>query len=103
MDILKDMEGLGLTRMVQEAPDFSAMLDREAEVSAISQETYIALDEKGVEAAGYTEIMMKETSMPFPEEIETLILILDRPFLYLITDEAGTPLFVGIVRNPLGE
>ena len=103
MDILKDMEGLGLTRMVQEAPDFSAMLDREAEVSAISQETYIALDEKGVEAAGYTEIMMQEKSMPYPEEIETLILLLDRPFLYLLTDAAGTHLFVGIVRTPLGE
>lgn len=103
MDILKDMDGLGLPAIVQGSPDFSAMLDMGAEVSAISQETYIDLDEKGVEAAGYTEIMMRETAMPFPEEIETLVLTLDRPFLYLITDEAGSPLFVGIVRNPLAE
>ena len=100
-DILEAMQGLGLPDIVQGSPDFSALLDREAEVSSISQETYIALDEKGVEAAGYTEIMIAETSMPFPEEIETLDLVLNRPFLYQITDDAGTPLFVGIVRNPL--
>ncbi|NLA95923.1 MAG: serpin family protein, partial [Clostridiaceae bacterium] len=103
MDILKDMEELGLTAMVQGSPDFSAMLDLDAEVSAISQETYIALDEKGVEAAGYTEIMMRATSALLPDEIQTVELILNRPFLYLITDEAGTPLFVGILRNPTGE
>jgi len=25
---------------------------------------------------------------------------LDRPFIYVIEDDAGAPLFVGIVRNP---
>ena len=103
MDILKDMEALGLASMVQGAPNFSAMLDLDAEVSSITQETYIALDEKGVEAAGYTEIMMRETSALIEDEIETVYLILNRPFLYLITDEAGSPLFVGILRNPLGD
>jgi serpin B len=78
------------------------MLDRDAEVSSISQETFIALDEKGVEAAGYTQIMMKDTSA-MPQEYEDLVLHLDRPFIFVITDDAGTPLFVGIVRNPLAE
>lgn len=102
MDILKDMEALGLTDIVTKGPDFSAMLDLDAEVSAISQETFIALDEKGVEAAGYTEIMIRETSA-LPVEMEVLVLNLNRPFLYLITDQAGTPLFVGIIQNPLAE
>ncbi len=103
MDILKDMEDLGLTAMVQGSPDFSAMLDLDAEVSAISQETYIALDEKGVEAAGYTEIMMRDSGALVPDQIQRVVLILNRPFLYLITDDAGAPLFVGILRNPTGE
>ncbi len=103
MDILKDMEELGLTAMVQGSPNFSAMLDMDAEVSSISQETYIALDEKGVEAAGYTEIMMRDSGALVQDEIKTVELILNRPFLYLITDEAGAPLFVGILRNPKGE
>ncbi len=102
LDILKAMDPLGLSGIVQGTPDFSAMLDRDAEVSSISQETFIALDEKGVEAAGYTQIMMKDTSA-MPQEYEDLVLHLDRPFIFVITDDAGTPLFVGIVRNPLAE
>ena len=70
-------------------------------MSAISQETFIALDEKGVEAAAYTEIQMRETAMLEPPE--QLTLELNRPFLYVISDGAGTPLFVGIVRNPLAD
>lgn len=74
------------------------MLELDAKVSAISQETFIALDEKGVEAAAYTEVMMGETAALEPPE--PMALNLDRPFLYVIEDGAGTPLFVGIVRNP---
>ncbi len=100
MDILEAMEAIGLTAIVTGSPDLSAMLDLEAEVSAINQETYIALDEKGVEAAGYTEVQVRETGA-FPAEGDTVYMTLNRPFLYLIVDDAGTPLFVGIVRNPL--
>jgi len=101
VDILKEMEAIGLTEIVTGAPDFSNMLTVGAEVSAISQETFIALDEKGVEAAAYTEIQMRETAMLEPPE--QLTLELNRPFLYVISDGAGTPLFVGIVRNPLAD
>lgn len=101
-DILKAMEALGLPDIVQGSPDLSAMLDMSAEVSSISQETFIALDEKGVEAAGYTEIQIREGSA-MPVERETVYLTLNRPFLYVICDDAGSPLFVGIIRNPLAE
>ncbi|MFA5586912.1 MAG: serpin family protein [Saccharofermentanales bacterium] len=101
VDVLEAMEGIGLTDIVKGSPDFSAMLDRGAEVSSISQETFIALDESGVEAAGYTEVIMRETSMLDPDLMEVVQLTLDRPFLYVISDDAGTPLFVGILRNPL--
>ncbi len=101
-DILEAMKDLGLSDIVQGSPDLSAMLDMSAEVSTISQETYIALDEKGVEAAGYTEVQIRETTaMPF--ERDQVYLTLNRPFLYVIQDEAGNPLFVGIIRNPLAE
>ena len=101
-DILKAMEGLGLSDIVQGSPDLSAMLDISAEVSTISQETFIALDEKGVEAAGYTEIQIRETGA-MPVEMDQVYLTLNRPFLYIIQDDAGNPLFVGIIRNPLAE
>lgn len=101
-DILEAMEALGLPDIVQGSPDLSAMLTMSAEVSSISQETFIALDEKGVEAAGYTEIQIREASA-MPVERETVSLTLNRPFLYVIQDDAGTPLFVGLIRNPLAE
>ncbi len=97
-DMLKAMDAIGLTDIVTNSPDFSKMLELDAVVSAISQETFIALDEKGVEAAAYTEVMMGETAALEPPE--PMALNLDRPFLYVIEDGAGTPLFVGIVRNP---
>ena len=97
-DILKAMESLGLPAIVKGGPDFSAMIDRGAEVSTISQEAFIALDEKGVEAAAYTEIGIVE-SMPMAPAGH-MNLHLDRPFLFVITDQAGAPLFAGIVRNP---
>ena len=101
VDLLKEMEAIGLTEIVTGTPDFSNMLTTDAEVSAISQETFIALDEKGVEAAAYTEIQIRETGMLEPPE--QLTLELNRPFLYVISDGAGTPLFVGVVRNPHAE
>ena len=46
---------------------------------------------------------MRDSGALVPDQIQRVVLILNRPFLYLITDEAGTPLFVGILRNPSGE
>lgn len=99
IDILKTMEGLGLKRIVQDNPDLSVMLPGiDAFVSKISQEAFIDLNEEGVEAAAYTEITVKCTAMqPGEEKIE---MHLDRPFIYVISDDAGVPLFVGVVNNP---
>ncbi len=97
-DILEALESLGLADIVQDAPDFSAMMDRGASVSHISQEAFIALDEKGVEAAAYTEIGMVESAPQVPDEVQ--VFHLDRPFIFVISDQAGVPLFVGTIRNP---
>lgn len=97
-DILEAMEPLGLRSIVKDGPDFSAMIDKGAEVSTITQEAFIALDEKGVEAAAYTEIAVRDSGPAPPAgQIE---IHLNRPFLFVITDQAGVPLFVGMVRNP---
>lgn len=97
-NILEALEPLGLAAIVQDGPDFSAMMDRGAAVSHISQEAFIALDEKGVEAAAYTEIGMVESAPQVPDEVK--IFHLDRPFIFVISDQAGVPLFVGTIRNP---
>ena len=99
VDILESMEKLGLKAIVADRPDFSAMFNLDAEVSAITQETFIARDESGVDAAAYTEIQMRFCA--FLDDREQIEMTLDRPFIYVISDGAGVPLFVGVVRNPL--
>lgn len=98
LNLLESMEGLGLTDLVEAGADFSSMFEGEIWVSGISQESYIALDEKGIEAAAYTEVFMAG-AMP-PQPTEELQIHLNRPFLYVIWDSAGAPLFVGIIQNP---
>jgi len=62
--------------------------------------TFIAVDEKGTEAAAATAVvMMSESEMPRPEKpIEVRV---DRPFFYTIMDTASrTALFMGRVTDP---
>jgi len=35
-----------------------------------------------------------------PDKIQKVEMNLDRPFIYVISDDAGVPLFVGVVNNP---
>lgn len=97
-DLLNALEEFGLGDLLGFDADFSGIYDGDIAVSAISQETFIALDEKGVEAAAMTDIHFAGSAAPVHHEL--LELHLDRPFLFVISDPAGVPLFVGIVRNP---
>lgn len=78
--------------------DFSAMTrEEQLFVSAVLHEVFIAVDERGTEAAAATAVVMSVTSAgPTPG-----VLVLDRPFLFVIHDtEFGIPLFVGRVGDP---
>lgn len=100
IDIFEKMEALGLKDMLQNNPDLSVMLpNSEAMVSKITQEAFIDLNEQGVEAAAYTQIDIKETCIPFQDD--PVEMIFNRPFIYVISDDAGVPLFVGVMNNPL--
>lgn len=84
-----------------QAADFSGMTEEERLViSAVVHEAFVAVDEKGTEAAAATAVVMRESSLrPTPE-----LVTVDRPFLYVIHDvEHGTPLFVGRVDDPSQE
>jgi len=66
-------------------------------VSAVVHEAFIAVDEKGTEAAAATAVAVAESSAP----AEQVQLTVDRPFLFLIRDSAtGAPLFMGRVLDP---
>jgi serpin B len=70
-------------------------------ISQIFHKTFIAVDEKGTEAAAATAVvMMKATAMagPKPQPIEVRV---DRPFIYAIQHvPSGACLFLGRVTDP---
>ena len=66
-------------------------------VSGAFHQTFVELNEKGVEAAAATAIVTNDASAP-----ETLAL--DEPFYFLIRDTAtGAPLFLGHIVDPSQE
>lgn len=93
------LESLGVTRMFTDLAEFPGISDRRLQVSKVIQETHIGLDEKGVEGAAYTALMMMETAAPMNPETP-VEMRLDRPFVYGIRSGTGGWLFLGVVRDP---
>lgn len=93
-DYIKD---LGCDSIFNNA-NFSDITDDELFVSAINQGTYMDVNEKGAEAAAYTSTECNMTGL-IPSE--PLDFKLDKPFIYILTADNGTILFVGICNNPL--
>jgi serpin B len=80
--------------------DFSGMDGNcDLYISDVIHKAFISVDETGTEAAAATAVIVNVTGMPMPEE--TVIMTIDRPFIFLIRDiETGTILFLGRVMNP---
>lgn len=97
--LLKDVLGeLGMPLAFTGDADFSGMTRQERlEIADVIHEGFIALDEKGTEAAAATAVVMRATAAP----AEPVELRIDRPFLFLIQDQAtGAILFMGRVLDP---
>lgn len=63
-------------------------------LSFVKQNTFVAVDEKGTEAAAVTTGGITTTSMPMPT-------LCDRPFVFVIHEKtSGTVLFVGKIADP---
>lgn len=88
------LKSLGMEKAFDSDADFSGISDRAAFISAVKQETYIAIDEVGVEASAFTQIDYCGAGMPQ----DNAELILDRPFIYII--KGSTPLFMGVINDP---
>ena len=78
--------------------DFSGMSERnDLYISAVIHKAFVAVDEKGTEAAAATAVIVGVTSAPLFD----VTLTIDRPFIFLIRDiPTGQILFVGRVLNP---
>jgi serpin B len=80
--------------------DFSGMTGkRDLCISEVIHQAFIAVDEKGTEAAAATAVIMKTTSAgPSPD---VKIFNADHPFIFCIADNStGSILFMGRIMNP---
>ena len=94
------LETLGVTDAFQrDQADFGRMSDTPLYVGQVQQGNHIAVNEDGVEAASYSLADMLAGAAA-PEELPTVEMNLDRPFIYLITAQDGSTLFIGVVREP---
>lgn len=102
-----DLQALGM-KTAFDTPTGSANFDRMAPrrpddylyISAVLHKTFLALDEKGTEAAAATAVTMMAAAamMPKPQPIEVRV---DRPFLFAIQHvPSGACLFLGRVTDP---
>ncbi len=81
------------------AADFSNMVDPEDStpyINEIYHKAFIAVDEKGTEAAAATAVVVDVVAA-----YESVSISMDRPFIFLIRDDfTGTILFMGRVIDP---
>ncbi len=99
MNLKASLVNLGITDVFSpDQADFSAVLpDSEAYLDQVQHAARVAIDEEGVTAAAYTVMMMAGAARPPEDEVD---LILNRPFLFVITSRDNLPLFAGIVNQP---
>lgn len=91
------LQALGMETAFVSA-DLSGMIDNgNLFIDEVHHKTFIAVDERGTEAAAATAIVAGETSVPIPE----FDFRADRPFVFFIRDrETGAVLFLGRVTDP---
>ena len=95
------LQALGMTDAFDMAgADFSPLSEMEQPVYVERQAARVRIDEEGMEAAAYTEIIVEPTAAEPPpcseEEMN-----LNRPFLFAIWKD-GAPLFIGAVQTMEG-
>ncbi len=99
-DLVEGLMGLGVTDVFDAGrSDFTPLTEEveQLEVSEITHAARVKVDEEGCEAAAYTVIMM-EASAEWEQE-EEKDFVVDRPFLFYISNGNGLPLFAGVVNQ----
>ena len=98
-DLKDSLLAMGLKDAFSETKaDFSGMTGKkDLYVGLVVHKSFVAVDEKGTEAAAATVVLMWDKGMPQKEKE----FIADHPFLFAIVDlKTETVLFLGRVANP---
>lgn len=78
------------------AADFEPLLgEADATVSRIAHAARVKVDEEGIEAAAYT-VITADGAMLVEKSYD---IVLDRPFIFVVTGVSGAPLFIGTVNT----
>ncbi|WP_394990061.1 serpin family protein [Emticicia sp.] len=91
------LSNMGMPTMFSEAADLSKIAPPAGKIKVgfVKQNTFVAVDEKGTEAAAVTTIGIIVTSAPSYPEV-----ICNRPFLFIISEkQSNTILFAGKIVN----
>ena len=99
MKLKETLQAMGMTDAFQlDTADFSGMVEsgeKELFVNQVLHKTYISVDELGTKAGAVTSVQM----LAGEAFIENSV-ILDRPFVYAIIDNAtNLPIFIGTVTD----
>lgn len=97
-DIEEYMKSKGWDAPFSPLADLTGIAPTLSEITQAVQKTFIAVDEKGTEAAAATMIGGAEGSAPM--DTDPFTFVANHPFLYIIEDPAGIPYFVGVLNDP---
>ena len=94
------MKALGVEAPFGDSADFSGISDVPLRIDEILQKVRVQLDEDGTRAAAATAAIAKVMSAPVGEEVVDMRV--DRPFAFVIADDAsGSVCFAGVIENPV--
>jgi serpin B len=100
VELNNPLKALGMKRAFDRNAEFSGMADEPLFISEVKQKSYVEVDEEGTEAAAVTTVEARALGMA-PRPRNAFRMIVDRPFLFVISDTAsGSILFIGIVNDP---
>lgn len=96
-ELVDVFKSLGLNAPFNDKADFSRITPEVAlEIGAIIHEAVVEVSEKGTKAAASTAVITKATSTREPNEPQIITFHANRPFFYMIRDNAtGSILFMG--------
>ncbi|MBE6714372.1 MAG: serpin family protein [Ruminococcaceae bacterium] len=101
-DLEKDLKNLGITDVFDPLrADFSSLTDEQIYVKDLNQAVRVRIDEYGCEAAA-VNVNDNEWTGGYGSagSAQVVDLTLNRPFIFVVTSDAGLPLFVGTVNRP---
>lgn len=101
LELSRALQALGVTEVFDASvADFSPLTDSGLPISLsqVRHDARVTIDEEGCEAAAYTVMVMLGAAPP--QDREVVEMVLERPFLFVITGAGGLPLFVGVVNAP---